>query len=682
MKLGIKIILITLIVITALSSVLILIGTVVLFRYKDSQVDPHLIELTLSHSPTQFFSYSREDRELRKGSPKLIENAALCDDVKYIFVPISDIPDDLINAFIAIEDKRFYSHNGIDLKRTAHAVVNYIFGKEKFGGSTITQQLIKNITGNSALTLERKFSEAFSAIALEKKYDKSQILEAYLNIINLAEGCKGVGAAAEHYYSKTPQELSLDQCASIAAITNNPSKYDPEKHPENNKIRRDMILKSMLEQDYISDDEYRNAVNSPINLNISEKSANTKINSWYIDMVIEDVISDLSKNMGITPKSASFLVYSGGLNIYTAIDEEIQNILDEYYSNVYKFPLDNEGNMPQSSMIIIDPYNGDILAVAGAVGKKNGNRIQNFATITKRPVGSAIKPLSVYAPAIERGLINWGTVIEDSPTTFQSSGEPWPKNSDRQYHGNVNIKFAVEHSLNTVAVKVLETVGNDSSFNFLKDKLKIYNLDPQNDKGSASLALGQMSKGITLRELTSAYSIFENGIMSKSRSYFKVTDSQGNIILDNRNEQERVISCESAAVMTKMLQTVVESGTAKEGITLDEKTEVAGKSGTSGNNCDRYFVGYTPELLAGVWLGYEYPKSLEEFGGNLSVYIWDEVMQLILSKTNYGKNKSFNIPDTVQKITINKATGCIPAKDDDMSLIEDGWFNIYDRKKS
>lgn len=676
MKKAVKILFIILISFFVTLSLAILIICASLSIYKDSKVDIRLIELTLISEKTGFYAYSKEDRELRRGEPYEIVNAELDNGERYEFTPLSSIPDNLKNAFIAIEDKRFYSHKGIDPKRSLLAAFNYIFGKGDFGGSTITQQLIKNVTGNTEISVRRKLEEAFSALDLERKYDKSQILEAYLNIINLAEGCRGVGAASEYYYSKIPKELTLDQCATIAAITNNPSKYDPLKHPENNKKRRDLILLAMLEQGYITNEECKNAIDTPISLNVNEETRTAKVNSWYIDTVIEDVIRDLSSKLGISRQNASRLVYRGGLNIYTAMDEKVQSILEEYYSNEYNFPIDESGSVPQSSMIIIDQSNGDIIAVAGAVGEKKGNRIQNFATSTKRPTGSAIKPLSVYAPAVDMGLINWGTIIEDSPLYLKENGEPWPQNANRVYFGNVNVNFAIANSLNTVAVKVLEMVGNKSSFDFLTKKLRIYNLDEKSDLGSAALALGQMSRGITLRELTAAYSIFDSGNMSKPRSYFKVTDCNGNILLDNRTEQERVISTESAAVMTKMLQSVIEIGTAKEGITLKERTEVAGKSGTTQNNCDRYFIGYTPELLGGVWFGYEYPESLEKFGGNLSVYIWDDVMTEIFEKTDYCKKTTFAIPDTVQRFSVNKTTGKLPNPDDDPLEIEDGWFSV------
>lgn len=642
-------------------------------KYKECSVDDRLLSISANSEDTHFYCFSFSDRTKRSGEAYLLENTTLNSGQKYEFVPFNEIPNNLINAFISIEDKRFYKHHGIDILRTGHATINYLFGRGDFGGSTITQQLIKNLTGNTEISPKRKLSEAFSAIDLEKRYTKNEILELYLNIINLSEGCRGIGAAAQYFYSKDVSELSLDECASLAAITNNPAKYDPLRHPENNRQRRNIILKAMLEQGYINSREYETATAVPITLNTDKNEKNEKYNSWYIDTVIDDVSFDLSQKYGISQKQAVQMIYSGGLNIYIAMDENVQSVLDDYYSNIYNFPASANGEIPQSSMIVIDPHTGDILGIAGAVGKKQGNRLQNYATCTKRPTGSTIKPISVYAPALDSGLINWATIIEDSPIK-SINGKPWPSNANKIYSGNVNIKYAVEASLNTVAVKTLGMLGNKKSFDFLSHTLLINSLDINNDMGDASLALGQQSHGITLRELTAAYSIFEQGIMSKPRSYFTVTDKSGKIILDNPSYQTRAISNESATIMTKMLESVVKTGTACDGITLDSITEVAGKSGTTQNNCDRYFVGYTPELLAGVWLGFDYPKPLDEFGGNVSVYIWDEVMKIIYNTSYYGKEKKFPIPDTVQKISINKSTGNIPAENDAPTLIEDGWF--------
>ncbi len=678
MKRFLKVLLIVITVASLVSTTVISIGAVYLSRYSGSRVNEELLKNDPYSGKTEFYYFDFDETNGKCAVPRKIEGAYLDNGIKYKYTSFGELPDNLINAFIAIEDKRFYEHRGIDILRSGKAVVSYVWGDGGFGGSTITQQLVKNITGRNEITVDRKLSEAFSALRLEQDLDKSEILEQYLNVINLSEGCRGVGAAAELFYSKQVKDLTLSESATIAAITNNPSLYNPIKHPENNIKRRNIVLECMYEQNYITKDEYEDAVSQPITLDLSV-DADRRINSWYIDMVTEDVINDLCAKFGLTTSSASLMLYRGGFKIYTAMDAEIQKTVEGYYSDEYNFPIDDQGNMAQSAMIVIDPYTGDILGVAGAIGEKKGNRLQSFATNTKRPPGSTIKPLSVYAPAIDKGLISWSSQIDDSPVVAETDkSRAWPQNVDRKYVGPVDVKYAIEHSLNTVAVKVLDLVGAEKSMDFLKNKLLLSSLDEKHDIGPASLALGQPSNGVTLRELTAAYSIFQEGIMSKPRSYYKVTDAAGRIILDNTPKQEAVISRESAAIMTKLLQTVVDSGTASGKITLDNRIEVAGKSGTSGNSCDRFFIGYTPEILAGVWFGYEYPKTLEGFGGNLSVYIWDDVVSEIYGNSKrYGKS-SFTVPDTVQKLTYKKPNTVQNNGDGGLTeyTFDDGWFNI------
>lgn len=665
-----KITLMTVSILSILLTVAVIFCAVCLLQYKDCRVDESLLTVDPASHVTEFYSYDFENRGERLGSATLIEGAELNGGIRYKYVSFDEIPDDLINAFIAIEDKRFYKHEGIDWLRTGRAALNLIFGSKRFGGSTITQQLVKNLTGDNEISIGRKLGEAFAAMDVEEKLDKSQILESYMNVINLSDGCRGVGAAAEHFYSKKPCELTLSEAATIAAITNNPSVYNPRRSAENCRKRRDTVLYCMLEQGYITDTEYERAVNEPIKLNLSSDDIDG-INSWYIDMVVEDVIDGICDKYGVSRSFASLMLYRGGYKIYTAMDDDIQRILNEYFEDVYNFPVDEESNTAQSSMIIIDPYTGDILGVAGAVGKKSANRIQNFATDTKRPPASALKPLSVYAPALEMGLIDWATVIEDSPIK-ELNGSPWPQNVDRKYVGKTDIRYAIDHSLNTVAVKVLDMVGIENSMRFLRNKLLLDTLDEKNDLGHAALALGQPSRGVTLRELTAAYSIFSEGIMSKPRSFYRVTDSKGNIILDNPCRQEAVISRETSAIMTKLLESVVDNGTAAGKVTLDGTVDVAGKSGTSQNNCDRYFIGYTPELLGGVWFGYDYPKNLEVFGGNLSVLIWDDVMNRIYEETDFGKIVKFTVPETVQKLSYYDP--CEEEESDGRLTTKDGWF--------
>lgn len=676
MKTFIKIILVLMIAVSVALLVASVAGAAVLEKYSHSRVDDSLIEGNIPNEQTVF--YRVEDRNSSSDNFVKIEDASLDNGVKYKYVPYTELPKRLIDAFVSIEDKRFYSHHGIDYKRSLGAVINYVFHTNKsYGGSTITQQLVKNLTGDDEQSIKRKLKEAFCAMELEGRLDKSEILEKYLNVINLAHGCYGVGAAAEYYFSKNVSNLTLEECASLAAITNNPSRYSPIKNPEEHVKRRNTVLLCMLEQGYINESEYQKAKKSSVKLNTSA-GFDAGVNSWYIDMVVEDVTSDLAEKYGVSRQTAAWMLYRGGFKIYTAMDADVQRLVEDYYENEYNFPISKEGELPQSSCIIIDQRTGDVLGVAGAVGRKRSNRIQNYATDTKRPSGSVIKPISVYAQAIDSGIIDWSSILSDTPVKEATESSPaWPANANGKYAGDVTLRYAIDQSLNTVAIKVLEKIGNKKSFDFLKNKLKLYSLDESADMGDASLALGQMSRGVTLRELVAAYSIFDSGVMSQARSYIKVTDSEGVVILDNIGKREQVISTESAAIMTKLLQSVVDNGTAKGKITLREQCEVAGKSGTTQNSCDRYFIGYTPTILAGVWSGFEYPRSLDEFGGNFSISVWDEIMNLIYEKTAYSNgDKEFRVPETVQPVTYDTKTGNKDASVIEQQNAELGWFDV------
>ncbi len=643
-------------------------------QYSENSIDDNLLVLK-NGSDSQIYWYV-------DGKEEKMDGGILSGGIKYKYTQYKDIPKTLTESFIAIEDKNFYKHNGVDFPRTAKAGLNYILRfTSNFGASTITQQLVKNITGNDEISIDRKLSEIFSALDLERRYDKSEILEAYLNVINLSDGCRGVAAAAEYYFSKDLHELSLSECASIAAITNNPSRYNPISHPENNKKRRELILLCMQEQGYITEEEYSDAIEKGITLNPKNKRQE-QINSWYADMVTEDVIQALCEKYSINRNSASLMLYTGGLKIYTPADKDIQSLVEKHYSDESNFAGDpKDGIQPQSAMIIIEAKTGNILGVAGAIGKKSGNRVQNYATDTLRPPGSAIKPLSVFAPAIEKGLIKWSSIIEDSPTKVLKNGSGWPANANGIYLGNIDIQTAVEQSTNTVAVKLLSRLGEETSFKFLKEKLGIKSLIESSDKnvgdvGAASLALGQPSRGITLRELVGGYTVFNNGVYSKPRSFLKVTDQEGNIILENSIEQNIVLKRETAAIMTKLLEGVVDSGTARKMIGLDERISVAGKTGTTSDNCDKLFVGYTPELVGGVWFGYDYPKPLNKFGRNPSAEIWDNVMNKIYSSdiTKFNKS-SFTVPDKVYKLTYNKKTGEPPTEGEERIHFSCGYFS-------
>lgn len=623
----------------------------------EKSIDESLFTMVASDSETAMYYYEKDEN----GTPKAIR---LTDEVLYggyrcSYVSYDRIPENLVNAFVSIEDKRFYTHHGVDWKRTVSAGTNYFLKfSDSFGGSTITQQLIKNVTDEDDYSFQRKIQEIFWALDLETKMDKQEILELYLNIINLSQGCYGVQAAADYYFSKDVSELTLNECVCIAAITNSPTYYDPIRNPSHNETRKNIILNEMYQQGYISYEEMMNCTNQSVTLNINEKYDARGINSWYVDMVIEDVIQDLMEEKGYSRAMANLMIYTGGLQIYTAMDPNIQSILEEYYANSSHFFASTDGETPQSAMMVLDPSNGDILGVVGAIGAKNANRVQNFATQTVRPAGSVIKPLSVYAPALDERLITWSSVYDDVPVNFgaynldPSKGNlvapvAWPKNSNGVYRGLTNINYALQQSINTVTVRVLEDFGVEKSFDFLYNRLHMKNLirASQDAEGNgitdmdiAALALGQMNYGLTVREVSAAYSIFVNrGIYNHPRSYYKVADQNGSILLSNPYQGEAVIEETTAAVMNKMLENVVTNGTAKT-IQLKNSIHCAGKTGTTQSNYDRWFVGYTPYLIGGVWYGYEYPKSLS--GSNQCLSIWDNVMTQIHERCGYLSNQN------------------------------------------
>lgn len=678
MKGFVKFVLITITVVFVLSAVLLGGSYVFLRRYKSIEIDEKIINAQAKSGSAQLYAYNFYDRASRRGKPYMLEGFLVESRESFEPVDLDSVPIDLINAFVSIEDKRFYKHQGVDLLRTARAGLNYILKRSSsFGGSSITQQLVKNITGNSEKSIDRKIKEIFYARNLEKGYTKDEILCMYLNIINLGNKCRGVCAASKFYFSKEVSDLTLSECATIAAITNNPSFYDPVRNIENTRRRRDLILKCMMEQSYITEEEYRTAVNEDIELSISQ-GKKQKINSWYTDMVIEDVICDLTEKFDIDRDIASSIVYNGGLKIYTAIDEVAQGIVEDYYRHLEDSDVFKGKDGLKSSFILIDSKTGDILAVAGDVGEKGGNRILNFATGSHRPSGSAIKPLSVYAPAIDRGLIKWSSIYSDEPIKTVN-GREWPQNANQKYIGNVDIDYAIANSLNTVSVRVLNDLGISNSLSFLKGKLHFTGLfqsenSDVGDECESSLALGQHKIGVTLKELSAGYTIFENGIYKKPRSYFKVLDADGNILLDNSEVQEKAISPESAFIMTKLLCGVVNYGTAKNKIDLPEKTEVAGKTGTSSGNCDRYFIGFTPDVIGGCWAGYEYPKKID-VAGNPTIGIWNDILTEIYSTDNYrSRCRSFIAPDGVRRLTYDRSSGGLPSLYTKTNDIKYGWF--------
>ncbi len=661
-------------IVLSLVLVALLAGAAYILTHFETEADLSLFERRLNDSTTRLYYYN-------EGIDREYAEADLCEfsesvkgEKKIRYCPLSEMPENLKNALIAIEDKRFLKHRGVDLYRTAGAAANYLLHFDsRFGGSTITQQVVKNATGQNDVSISRKLQEMLYAIDVEKKMSKDEILEIYLNLIHLSHGCYGVGAASRVYFSKEPSELTLPECACLAAITNSPTYYDPIRNPENNRERASLVLCEMYKQGYIGALDYLNAVAHPAMLNVSEAELETEVNSWYADMVVEDVIADLCEAYGYSRATASDMVYGGGLRIVTAMNPYVQRLLESYYADVKHFGKQN-GKRAQSGMIVIEPHSGDILGVVGSVGEKSANRIQSYATSAKRPSGSTIKPLSVYAPALERGLATYASIYDDVPVKFvigkKGKLTAWPHNANLVYNGLVNVNYALKNSLNTVALRVLDDVGIENSFDFLKNTLGIESLIEYErtesgkgvtDKVPAALALGQMSYGVTLREMTAAYTVFPNGgVYSGSRSYIKVYDSMGRELLSKESEQRRAIGSANACIMTKMLENVIKSGTASP-VHLDERIAVAGKTGTTQDSKDRWFIAYTPYCLCGVWYGYEYPETIASDQRNTYLKIWDDVMTSL--HVDYlmpqGGRRRFLMDKDVVAVTYCKDSGCL-----------------------
>ena len=612
-----------------------------------------------------------------------------------IWRDIDSLPSTLQKAFIAIEDHRFYEHKGVDYKRTFGAVLNF-FGGKSYGGSTITQQLVKNLTGDNKVTVKRKLTEIMRALSLEKKLSKEKILELYLNNVYLSSGCFGVQTAAEKYFGKDASELSLEESASLAAIVQNPSRYDPVRKPENNTARRNTVLARMFELGCITEDEYKKALAAPLSLAQQKESMpSEEIRSWFADAVIEDVIAELEEKYGISRESASAAVYSGGLSIHTTLDGDMQKMLEEFYKNAKNFPA-NEVGTPESAAVIIDGKTGAVRALVGGRGEKSANRAFCLATKARRSPGSALKPISVYAPAIEKDLITWASVFDDVPVKFLKTASGyslWPKNNPRIYSGLTTVNKAIYNSVNTVAVNVLAKVGLRNSFDFCK-KAGLAGLCESaegeggkilSDIAVAPLAMGATSLGVTVRDMAGAYTMFpRGGEFEKPYTFTAVYSADGKLLLSHGEKAEKLISEESADIMTRLLKNVTVKGTAK-GMSLASKVEVAGKTGTSNSGGDKWFVGFTPEYVCGVWCGYRDGRDMGEYDDNPACTVFDGVMgKLYRSLESYEKR----FPQSAEVVAAPFCadSGFLPAKachaDLRGSRIETGYFKRGTEPKS
>ena len=583
------------------------------------------------------------------------------------YATIDQISPYLPKAFISIEDERFDTHFGIDVKRTLGATGKYILskfgiGKASYGGSTITQQVVKKVTGEEDRTATRKVKEIIRAIQLENELSKDQIIELYMNLIYLGEGSYGVQAAAHTYFDKDVSDLTIAECALIAGLAQAPEGKNPYNYPEKAKARQELVLDKMKELGYISETEYTEAINQELVYTKGSVELASS-NSYFVDAVIEDVISDLQESRGITRVMAQKMVYNDGLKIYTTVDPKVQSSLEEVFADKSYFQRKN-GEYDedlQAAMVIIDYKKGNVVGLVGGAGEKTTLRGLNRATQITRAPGSNIKPLAVYGAGLENGTLTAATVFDDIPVTYKVGKNVWsPKNYDFRYRGLSNIRKGIEVSMNIVAVKAFYKVNeadSDYSYEFLKD-LGISTLT-SNDRYPAALSLGGLTNGVSPLELAAAYGTIGNsGIYIEPKLYTKVVSRTGETILETRSEVREVMSKENAFILTDMMMDVT---TGSEGTALSAKIkniDTAGKTGTTSDSKDRWFTAFTPYYVGSVWVGYDQQKELNT-NGNPSAKLWKAAMAKIHEDLAPAK---FTKPANVVEVEVCKDSGLLPTE--------------------
>jgi penicillin-binding protein 1A len=609
-----------------------------------------------------------------------------------IYVTLDQIPLYLQQAVVALEDERFYEHNGIDIRGIFRAIfTNLKTGSLSEGASTITQQLIKNNILTSEKKFTRKIQEQYLAIEFEKLYSKDLILEYYLNTFSLGHGVNGVQAAANRYFNKDVSQLTLAESVVIAVITQFPTKYSPILHPEYNKEKSQVALAKMVEQGYITEEQMEEALKEDPYTNIQkvhQEFVERSSRSYFVDAVMQQVINDLQSQKGMTSTQANNLIYGGGLQIYSTLDHNMQQIVDKYVDDESLYPKEayelklnysvsvkkSDGNVvnlggegivksekdidsfkeaklkswnitssdtieketllkipqPQTAFVVMDYHTGQVKALSGGRGDKP-NRAFNRATQAERQPGSTFKILASYAPAIDTGKLSPGSVLIDEPLTIKlPTGDYKPNNWDRKFEGPTSVRRAIYKSMNVLAVKTLQLVGLDTAYDYLQN-FGFTTLSPT-DK-VYSLPLGGLTEGVTPIELNAAYGAIANdGVYVAPILYTKVLDKDGNILLDNSAEamvlkSHPVIKEATAHMLTDMMQDVVKVGTGSKLKSTFKGMPVAGKTGTTSDDKDLLFSAYTPYYVATIWTGHDQPKKLRYSStGSYHLDIWGKIM--------------------------------------------------------
>lgn len=643
--------------------------------FVDDSIDFDLNDLKLNYTTTIYAKDDSADGGWSEYQKLYEENRE--------WISISNIPKNAQYAFVAAEDQRFYSHNGVDWKRTAGSFVNMfidIYGEQQ-GGSTITQQLVKNLTGDNEVSSMRKIREIMRARKIEMTYAKDVIMECYLNVINLGNGNYGIETAAKYYFGKEVKDLTINECACLAAITKSPANYEPINNPQNNLERRQWIIKKMHEitydgEPFITEEEMNEALNEELVFggkakqiiekgesdDTEEKTDYSDVNSYFTDTVIEQVIQDLIDQKGYTESYAQNMIYRGGLKIYSTVDTNIQTTLENAYKDDDNFAkVYGTKQKAESAMTIMD-YEGHVVGIVGGRGQKTLNRGLNRAYQSPRQPGSTMKPIGVYAPGIEKNIITYSSKIKN---TSYSSGGYSVYNYDRTTSSYETVQQALEVSLNIVPARILEKITPQKSYDFVTSRFGISTLvsaqedSSRNDINTSAMALGGSTKGITTFEMAAAYCTFGNGGKYwKPTTYTLITDQKGKTILEQQEKPTTAISEDTANVMNHLLRTPVlgYSGTARSA--AFGNWQIMAKTGTTTDNKDRWFIGGTPYYMAACWFGCDTPASMASLSmsGNPAQRLWKAVMEPIHKNL---KSKTFEESDDVVYIRYCTSTGMV-----------------------
>lgn len=589
---------------------------------------------------------------------------------KKLKIEYEDIPDNLVHAYVAIEDERFYSHHGVDIKRTGAAILTYIthFGNSSFGGSTITQQLVKNLTGDSSDSVMRKVKEWWKAFLLESYFSKEEILEMYLNIIYVGPNIYGVQAGSRYYFDKDTEDLSLAECAYLAGINNSPNSYNPFVDDDNTELitnRTNTVLQKMLELGYIEEDEYNEAVsevNNGLDFDKGKIETENPIYSYHTDALITDIVSDLAEEKNISETFATNYLNMAGLTIHSTQNSDIQDDVEtEFLKRQYMLDSADGESTSQAAMVILDHETGNVLACVGGLGEKVTFRGLNRATQSLRQTGSSIKPLAVLAPGIDKKIFTASTIYDDEEKTFENDYAP---GNNAGYLGEITVRRALESSQNVPFVEMMEEVTPKRAISYLED-MGITSLTQEDE--NLALALGGLQNGITPLEMAGAYATIANdGIYVEPVFYTSITDKDGKVVLQAEQESHRVFSAQVAYILKELLKQPVEGNHGTATYCSISGIDVAAKTGTTDENYDKWLCGFTPYYTAVTWFGFDENESIYYYNQNPAGIIWSNVMRRVHDGLT---NASFREPSWITTDIICADTGM---------LAKTGCTNIYE----